>query len=670
MTDRRDDTLADLLLRWEEAFDHGDDIPAAVLCSDHPELVDEVQARIDRLKQMSWMDSDSDDRNSHTAVDDLISKTVNERYRVDTLIAEGGFGRVYKAFDLVLERHVALKVPKTHSLDHDSLIEEARRVARLRHPGIVSVHDVGRESRLGFIVSDLIDGSSLADVIESRSMSASECAELVARIADSLHYAHEQGFVHRDVKPANILLDHDGRPLITDFGISATTEELLQGSRATSGTLAYMAPEQVAGETQLIDSRTDIYSLGVVLYEMLTGQLPFSARTPTALREQILFRPVKPPGSVSSSVPADIEAVCLRCLSPHPADRYPSAGELAEVLRECVSESPRANYRQVMLVCLLLLVAIWLIYGGWMFLSPSDRVDGDQTSETAAPDPPSTGISTAEGSETPVDERPSPIGAAKAEQKRDQVNESIRQLVNGIQWPRELSPVFEPRFSLPAGDQSSNQDSGVEHRGSDAGDTPPSFSLTELSDGRETHLILCNAAEVLSRFVQSNIKGTRRVVGAELQLSSSDLWEWAANGGGHVTYKQFFRSIESVVIRGRIVLPSKKEFRISVGSLNARLNFTGGNENHFHNEAARGEQSAVIRPESLTPGKLHTIELCRQGADVVARIDGNEIYRAESTLNGAVTIYTSGNTIAVTSLSITGIPDNSVQITKPVGNIR
>ena len=223
-----------------------------------------------------------------------LPKILGGRYRVEGLIGDGGFGWVFKGYDPELQRPVAIKIPKPRSgvtSDRaDMLLEEARKIAKLRHPGIVSVHDVGKQDSSVFVVNDFIDGENLADRIARSKPSISETVELVAEVADALGFAHELGFVHRDIKPANILIDRQGKPLITDFGIAATIDELARGRNITSGTLPYMAPEQLADEVQLIDGRTDLYALGVVLYEMLTGRHPYQARTPTALREQILFR--------------------------------------------------------------------------------------------------------------------------------------------------------------------------------------------------------------------------------------------------------------------------------------------------------------------------------------------------------------------------------------------
>ncbi|MCA9109032.1 MAG: protein kinase [Planctomycetaceae bacterium] len=338
MTD--DQMLSDLLLRWEEAWEHGEELSPESLCADRPELRQPLLDRIAALKDMAWMTSA--DNSSQQTLDPSIPEVLVNRYRIEELIGEGGFGRVYRAFDEELQRKVAVKVAQRPASDNDGLFHEARRVAQLRQPGIVAVHDVGQDGGMTFIVSDLIEGSNLADQMEQHRYSTSEVVRLLMSIAESLHHAHEQGFVHRDIKPANILLDEQGRPLLTDLGIAATVEEL-PNKAVSSGTLPYMAPEQVAGEVQLIDHRTDIYALGVVMYEMLTGQVPFQARIPTALREQILFRPPPPLRSINASIPESVEKVCLRCLAKHPADRYATASELAHAFSQSLTEHHKSR---------------------------------------------------------------------------------------------------------------------------------------------------------------------------------------------------------------------------------------------------------------------------------------------------------------------------------------
>jgi serine/threonine protein kinase len=254
-----------------------------------------------------------------------VPATIGGRYRLEKLIAEGGFGQVWRATDTALQRPVAVKVTTLEC------VGEARRVASLKHHGIVSVHDVGHEGNHCFIVFDLVEGTDLARRIKESRPGWEEAARIVAEVAGHLHYAHGKGFVHRDIKPANILLDERGRPVLADFGIAVTECELRHEAMTSMGTLAYMAPEQLT-EGGLVDARTDVYGLGIVLYELLTGIVPFADPTLTGLRKRILSEDPQPVRSLNGDVPPDLERICMKCLSKEAADRYGSARELAEAL--------------------------------------------------------------------------------------------------------------------------------------------------------------------------------------------------------------------------------------------------------------------------------------------------------------------------------------------------
>ena len=160
-----------------------------------------------------------------------------------------------------------------------------------------------------------------------------EAIELVIKLAETLHYGHQQGCIHRDIKPANILISADGEPLIADFGVAATFDELASGRVSSSGTLAYMSPEQVSGEVQLISPQTDIHALGVLLFELLTGRLPYQAENSTAQREEILLRQPKRLQEIDDKLYVELEEICAKCLAKHPTDRFNTAMALAERLR-------------------------------------------------------------------------------------------------------------------------------------------------------------------------------------------------------------------------------------------------------------------------------------------------------------------------------------------------
>ena len=262
------------------------------------------------------------------------------RYRVIRLLGEGGFGRVYLARDDDLDRDVAVKVPNAaRSLageDLESYLQEARVVARLEHPNIVPVYDVGRtEDGHCFIVSKFVAGSDLREKIRAGRPGFLESAELVATVALALHYAHTKGLVHRDVKPANILIDENGQPCVADFGLALRDEDFGRGFGVT-GTPVYMSPEQARGEGHRVDGRSDIFSLAVVFYELLTGRRPFKGDGLEDVLDQIKKVEARPPRQIDDAVPKELERICLKALSKKATDRYTTAqrhgGRLEQLL--------------------------------------------------------------------------------------------------------------------------------------------------------------------------------------------------------------------------------------------------------------------------------------------------------------------------------------------------
>jgi serine/threonine protein kinase len=282
------------------------------------------------------------------------------RYTVCRRLGGGAYGDVYLAHDAVMGRQVAVKVPSALLLATDrakeEFLREARSVARLQHEGIVRAYDFGPEGDAHcYIVYEFIDGESLADRIKRTRIAADplpsvEAARIVAQVAEALHYAHLQEMFHRDLKPANILLDRQGRPKVTDFGLAVREQDLARQRGMLAGTLPYMSPEQVRRESHHIDGRTDIYSLGVVLYELLCGRRPFESSQQDELEDQILYREAKPPRQIKDSIPPELERICLKALAKRVQDRYTTAKDMAAEVLRAIEPSSNPDRDQVMAI--------------------------------------------------------------------------------------------------------------------------------------------------------------------------------------------------------------------------------------------------------------------------------------------------------------------------------
>jgi serine/threonine-protein kinase len=283
--------------------------------------------------------------------DDLIG-TMLGNYRILAPLGQGGMARVYKAYQENLDREVAIKVlPPWFAADR-SFVErfnlEARLVARLAHPNIVTVHDAHEQDGHLYIVMQLVDGGTLKHRLDSleeqgKTMELAEAFPIFKQLAGALTYAHEQGIIHRDIKPVNVLMDRTGRPILSDFGIAkvlASTKEQLTRPGAGVGTPEYMSPEQCQGGS--VDGRADIYALGVMLFEALTGRTPFQGDNFPALAHSHIYEMPPRPSIINPAIPLAVEGVILKALMKKPQLRYQKANEMADALEQALLQ-PRLS---------------------------------------------------------------------------------------------------------------------------------------------------------------------------------------------------------------------------------------------------------------------------------------------------------------------------------------
>lgn len=276
----------------------------------------------------------------------LIDITVRNigRFEIECKVGQGSFGTVYKARDLELGRSVAIKIPRfgqlSTPLEMKRFQREARHVAQFRHEGIVSVLDVGWTDNVPYLVSDFIEGETLAKVIAGRRLPLGEVVHIVCAVADALEFAHGHGVVHRDVKPSNIMIDGDGSVKLMDFGLARGQQDVtLTQAGQILGTPAYMSPEQATGDGNSTNVRSDVYSLGVVFYEMLTGERPFRGNQRMLIHHVIHDVP-RQPRSLNDTIPTDLDTICQKTLEREPHRRYQTAGELAADLRRWTNHEP------------------------------------------------------------------------------------------------------------------------------------------------------------------------------------------------------------------------------------------------------------------------------------------------------------------------------------------
>ncbi len=374
------------------------------VCGDCPDLLPEVRKRLQQMRVVeaeieALFPTTGPAPDTRTGASQTIADLPKiPGYELEAVLGYGGMGVVYRARHVRLNRIVALKMllAGAYAAPQESarFRREAEAVAGLRHANIVQVYDVGDIESRPYFTMEFVEGGSLAQKLAGTPQPALQSAALAATLAEAVHAAHQGGIVHRDLKPANILLTADGTPKIADFGLARHFDagRALTLSGARLGTPSYMAPEQAIGKGHKIGPSADIYSLGAVLYELLTGRPPFRGATAVETELQVIYEEPAPPSRLNSKVPRDLETICLKCLRKDPERRYATAAELAEDLHRFARGEPilarpagwleralkrirRHPTESAMLVASLFLAAMLVGTSIWLFVQQAQKRD-------------------------------------------------------------------------------------------------------------------------------------------------------------------------------------------------------------------------------------------------------------------------------------------------------
>jgi serine/threonine protein kinase len=341
----KSDAMIDLLVEWDERRRRGENPSLEELCPDDPATQAALGERIRRRQQLSGVFDGAELEQSELPTAEQPLPQIHG-YEILRVIGHGGMGVVYQARQIGLNRVVALKMILAGAIaspqSRARFQTEAEAVAHLSHPNIVQIYEIGERNNCPFLAMEYVGGGSLADQLDGTPVAPRPAAQLVMALARAVQHAHERGIVHRDLKPANVLLVADGTPKIADFGLAkrADAELVHTQTGAILGSPSYMSPEQAAGALDKIGPATDVYALGVILYELLAGRPPFKAASVIETMEQVREHDPASLRSLQPKTPRDLEIVCLKCLEKQPSRRYASAADLANDLHAFLNGDP------------------------------------------------------------------------------------------------------------------------------------------------------------------------------------------------------------------------------------------------------------------------------------------------------------------------------------------
>lgn len=368
-----DDEVFNFLDRHFQALNAGLALPIPKdLLERHPELESLIECveELDGLAcspDPSCVETQLSSETSHSSILSLPLPRNFGSFSLEEELGRGGMGVVYRARHLTLETDFALKMVRACEFATDEEIrrffQEARAASRLRHPNIVSVYDAGEHEGIPFLVMTFVNGTTLTEQLKSRQRDVNFAVEVMLQVAPAVEYLHQQGIIHRDLKPSNILTDDSGTHFVADFGLAKVFGG--EGDRTISGTIlgtpAYMAPEQAWGRAQDICHQSDVYGLGAVMYEMLTGQPPFKEDTPLDQLLRLRDSEPRPVRKLNPDVPVQLETICMRCLEKKPEHRYHSANDFAEDLQRHLQGESIANQS----------IGLWTVFRRWTRREPA-----------------------------------------------------------------------------------------------------------------------------------------------------------------------------------------------------------------------------------------------------------------------------------------------------------